>query len=521
MSVFASKAKRLWLALSLVAAAASANPAEWEHFRAFGGRTAAGDVKTLVADERYVYAFSAEGGLRYDRLLEKWDFGYQARPPDFSYDFTARDGITGDIYFISGGRAVPYNPSADIYYGALQFPGRIQEIAFAPSKIWARTNTGYYSADRFSKTVQSEKEAAPGLAWFGQVNLKSLKSDPRLSFLAPYFMAGQFGELHPLSAAVLEPASFNVWVAYRGLGLWRYSLLSHQGQQITQGFLASTDVRAVQAAEDRLVAAGSGGLTIVDQNPPDWRQLDKLFNIDLADFQPRCLAYNRQDLFLGTDRGLIRLRQGERYASVIGTADGLPDQAINCLHLMGDSLWVGTDRGLALYLVGAKTVINNWRPWQHLQVRAIASAQGDIFLATDRGAMVLDRNDSLKIQRIEDAEVPELVLEMKAVIGQDDQVWWLAPQALISYDLTRRNWSRIPAAGNYIAGVNRCLAVDSANIWIGTESGLARYFRGYDRWYVYHQDDGLMDDQIWAVCSHQGYIWVGGPRGLCRLHWSK
>jgi len=520
------KRARGFLFLSAVCLAAAlrlsgAADKSWERFRAFGGRTAAGEIKTLVADERYIYAFSAEAGLRYDRLLERWDFGYQVRPPDFKYDFTAKDGITGDIYFISGGRAVPYNPASDIYYGALQFPGRVQEIAFAPTKVWAKTNTGYYSCDRFNKTVQSEKDPAPGLDWFGQVNLKNLRNDPKLSFLSPFFAVGQFAELHPLSAVVIEPASFNVWVAYQGMGLWRYSLLSHQGQQITQGFLASTDVRVIEAVEDRLVMAGDGGLTIVDRDPPGWRQLDRLFNIDLADYRPNCLAFDRQHLFLGTDRGLIRLRQGEKYASVIGTYEGLPEQAVNCLHLTGDSLWVGTERGLALYLIGSRAVVNNWPQLKGVRIRAISSTADRIFLATDRGAMVLEPGDSLRPRQLEDPEVPELVREMRDVLGESETVWWLAPQALISYDLRTGIWRRIPAQGNYLAGENRCLAVDSANIWIGTEAGLARYFRRHDRWHVYHSDDGLMDDQVWALCSHQGYLWAGGPKGASRFCWAR
>lgn len=516
------KNKYTLLAAVLLLAARSglSGPADWEHFRAFGGRTTAGEVKTLLADARYLYAFSAEGGLRYDRLMEKWDFGFMGRAPDFAYDFSAMDQVTGDIYFITGGRAIPYHPASDIYYGGMQFPGRIQEIAFAPGRIWAKTNTGYYSGDRFSKAVQAEKEPPGGLDWFGQVNLRNFRNDPRLAFLSPFVKADRYAEFHPVTAVALEPASFNVWVAYRGMGLWRYDRLTHRGSQVTQGFLASSDVRAIHSAQGRLALGGSGGVTAIDEDG-SWRQLDRLFNIDLAAYQPRCLAFDLKNLFIGTEQGLIRLAQGESYASVIGTYEGLRHQDILCLHLDGDSLWIGTIQGPALYIVSARTVAAVWPELDRFQVRGLATAGGKVYLATDRGAVVMEGADTLRPRWLEDSEMPELARELISVNYDGRTLWWLAPEALLGFDTWTNRWTRFMAAGNYLAGRSTCLAVDSLNVWIGTDSGLARYFRDHDRWYVYHQDDGLLDYQVWAVCSHQGYLWAGGPRGASRFRWSK
>ncbi len=520
MSPLGGKALMLSAAVCLAATTCLSGPADWEHFRAFGGRTAMGEVKTLIADARYLYAFSSEGGLRYDRLMEKWDFGFMGRAPDFAYDFSAMDQLTGDIYFISGGRAVPYHPASDIYYGGLQFPGRIQEIAFAPGRVWARTNTGFYSCDRFTKAVQAEKEPPGGLDWFGQVNLKGLRQDSRLAFLSPYMLADRYAEFHPLTAVALEPASFNVWVAYRGMGLWRYNRLTHRGSQVTQGFLASSEVRAVHSAQGRLAMGGSGGVTIVDEDG-SWHQLDRLFNLDLAAYRPNCLAFDRKNLFIGTEQGLIRLAQGDNYASVIGTYDGLRHHDIRCLHLDGDSLWIGTAQGPALYIVSTRMVAAVWPELDRFEIKGVAAAGGKVYLATDRGAVMLEGTDTLRPRWLESPEAPELNNELVAVSYDGRSLWWLAPEALLGFDTRTERWTRFMAAGNYLAGRGRCLAADSLNVWVGTDAGLARYFRDHGRWYVYHPEDGLLDDQVWAVCSHQGWLWAGGPRGASRFRWSK
>lgn len=521
MRLFSKTYVTITAAIWLTAYSLLAGPADWEHFRAFGGRTAMGEVKALIADARYLYAFSSEGGLRYDRLMDKWDFGFMGRAPDFPYDFAAMDQVTGDLYFISGGRAVPYHIASDIYYGGMQFPGRIQEIAFAPARVWARTNTGYYSCDRFSKAVQAEKDPPAGLDWFGQVNPRNLRNDSRLAFLSPYYLMGRYAELHPMTAAALEPASFNVWVAYGGLGLWRYDRLTHRGTQVTRGFLASSDVSAAYEAHGRLALGGSGGVTVIEEGGSSWRQLDRLFNLDLSSYQPSCLAFDQNNLFIGTPRGLIRLAQGDNYASVIGTYDGLPDQDIKCLHLEGDSLWIGTARGPALYIASARIVAAIWPELDRFQVRGAAAAGDRIYLATDRGAVVLEGADTLRPRWLENPGAPELARELEAVVFDGRVVWWLAPDALLGLDAETGRWTRFMAAGNYLAGRGRCLAADSLNVWVGTEAGLARYFRDHDRWHVYHPDDGLLDDQVWAVSSHDGWLWAGGPRGASRFRWSK
>jgi ligand-binding sensor domain-containing protein len=311
------------------------------------------------------------------------------------------------------------------------------------------------------------------------------------------------------------------------MGLWRFDRLTRRGNQVTQGFLASSDVRSAFSAQGRLALGGSGGVTVVDQGEgPDlaagsWRQMDRLFNLDLAAYTITCLAFDRRNLFVGTERGLIRLGQGDDYASIIGTYEGLRDQDIRCLCLDGDSLWIGTAQGPALYIISAGNVAATWPELDRFQVRGAAAAGGRAYLATDRGAVVLEGADSLRPRWLEDPAAPELARELEAVVFDGRVLWWLAPEALLGLEAGTGKWRRFMAAGNYLAGRGRCLAADSLNVWVGTEAGLARYFRDLDRWCVYHPEDGLMDDQVWAVCSQDGWLWAGGPRGASRFRWAK
>ena len=525
---FPAMTAALWLA-----AAAGGDPADWTYYRAFGGRAAAGEVKSLVADARYLYAFSTAGGIRYDRLLDKWDFSFQVKPPDFAYEFTAFDPVLGDIYFVSGGRATPYRQAADIYYSALQFPGRIQEIAFDAGRVWARTNTGLYSCDRFTKAVRAEKEPGPGLEWSGQLNVRNLRADTRLAFLSPYFQMDRWAELHPVTAVALEPASFGLWVAYAGMGLWRFDRATQLGQQVTQGFLASSDVRAMAASGGRIAMAGQGGATVVDADagpaPAEelrpaggrWQQLGRLFNLDLDNYQLRCLATDDRHLFIGTDRGIVRLADGDDFAAVITSADGLPLDKVNCLQLSGDSLWAGTDWGAALYIISLRAVTAVPSQLSELIVNGMAEDGRYLYLATNRGGIRLDKADSLRPGRFDEASPPEMSRELRAVAADGGDIWWLAPDALVRHQPEPGRWTKHLAAGNYIAGLAQALAVDSLNVWIGTDAGLVRYFREFDRWYVYHREDGLMDESVLAACAAAGALWTGHPTGAGRFDWAK
>ncbi len=511
-------------ALALCAAdarPAAAGAGDWQHYRSFGGRTPLGRITSLAADARYVYAFTATGGARYDKLKDEWDFSFPRQTPAFAADFTAHDRYTGDIYFVAGSRLHPFSPRSGIWYPAIAFPAAVRQLAFEDRSIAARTDRGIYLCDRWNSAVTASERDPSSFAWVNAGGLDWARNDGRLSFLWPYSLQDRWALVHPLSALAFEPATEYVWAAYDGMGLWRYDLLTRRGEQVTRGFLASQDVIAAWGDGSRVGLAGRGGVTLYDEAGGQWQQLDRLFNLDLATREIRALAFDRSDILIGTGDGLVALRSGDDFARVLTRFDGLPDSRVNCLALSGDSLWVGTGGGLALCRRPYGRAARTWNELRRVIVNGIATAGGNVYLATNRGAFWLDGRDSLKPRRFPAEDPAELRQELRAVAADGDAVWWLAPEALLRLDPASGGWRRLPRAGGYAAGQGLALAADTANVWVGTDAGLARYDKAADAWRTYHAGDGLLDEAVPAVWSQGGHVWCGGASGASRFQWDK
>ncbi|MDI6741040.1 MAG: hypothetical protein QME74_11850 [Candidatus Edwardsbacteria bacterium] len=502
-------------------ATVNAGPEDWQHFRSFGGRTALGEITMLAADPRYVYAFTATGGARYDKLKEKWDFTYPLQTPGFAADFTALDPYTGDIYFVAGSRLHPFHPLSGIWYTAIEFPAAVRQIAFEGRAIAARTDRGIYLCDRWNSAISQTNRTAGSFNWINAAALDQVRSDGRLGFLMPYSLMDRWAILHPLTALAFEPATQYVWAAYAGMGLWKYDRMTRLGVQVTKGFLASQNVIAFYGNGTQIGLAGQGGVTLFDEEKGQWQQLDRLFNLDLAVRQIRDLAFDDREIFIGTDDGIVALATNDDFARTITGFDGLPDNIVNCLALAGDSLWAGTDQGVALYRRSAKSAEDHWPELRFVICNGIACGGGRAYLATSRGGFFIDFRDSMKLKRFSDNAPFELWQELRAVVADDSMVWWLAPDGLAGLNQKTQGWRHYTRTGHYAAGQGLALAVDSQNVWIGTDAGLARFDKASRSWRTYRQSDGLLDEAVLAVWSKNGYVWAGGKSGASRFKWKK
>jgi hypothetical protein len=514
----AVKIARLLLALILFHLGGARAQTAWHQYRSFGGTTLEGDIRTIITDPRYVYAFSSAAGARYDKLLDRWDFSFPLHPPSSNFQFTALDHYFNDLYFVYADKMIPYRLISDMQYPPIFLPETIIQVAFGADGIWVRTPGGYYLCDRWSGRCRKESTLPQQLEWFGRVDAESLRSDSRLYFLAQPIWDSWAGR-HHLTAYAAEFTGQHAWAAYSGLGLWKYDLTSKEKTQITKGFLASTNVSGLYAAGPTVGATGQGGVTLITKDSGQWQQLNKLFNLDLANYRLNCLAFDQERIFIGTDRGIITVKRGGDFATTITRYDGLPDDKITALLLQSDTLWVGTRSGPAIYAVKSGGKAFGWEGQAERQVNQIALGAGRVYLATSQGGLILDRSDSLKIFRYDEKSPAEMDGELLGVAVDGPYVWWLSGEILLRYDRRSSSWEKYPRAGNYNAGRALCLAADDGNLWIGTDAGLVRLNKEKTLWTVYRNEDGLLDEYVTNVLSADGVLWAGGQTGLTSFSW--
>ncbi|MHC5008016.1 MAG: ABC transporter substrate-binding protein [Planctomycetota bacterium] len=195
------------------------------------------------------------------------------------------------------------------------------------------------------------------------------------------------------------------------------------------------------------------------------------------------------------------------------TGDGLPDDRVRAVHVAGDTVWVGTEGGLARFENGSWT---SWTATDGLPAPAISAIDldprsRDIWLGTWGGGLARFTGGRFdRYGQLNSGLAGNLVFAV-AVTG--DRVWAATNGGLSSYDLISDTWDlhferRADTAETAITGL--CLQDDHlyAAAWCG---GLWELQPGPKRWSVV-----VVDDTALGVAATQGYLWLATPDTVMR-----
>jgi hypothetical protein len=311
----------------------------------------------------------------------------------------------------------------------------------------------------------------------------------------------------------------------------------------------SNDVRWLAAWNGRLAAATTGGLVTVAM--PAGPLVKTLRSADgLPSNQALCAVESPSGLlWVGTaDRGIARLRTDGTIRRTLTTFDGLPSDRVQALLRSGDSLWVGTSGGVALFtespangqiaLRRSDTNASTAGALISDDVRALAVLGDTLWCATGAGLAAfaagawIDRRDVF-------------AAAANALLAVADTLWvglaagprpyaggTLGPVAPGHFGqclaLTRAGgavYSGADGAGvfRYAAGawtntgaglpIGRTQALGVAPdgaLWAGTQTGLARYGAGAGAWTTYRTDGPLVDAVVRASADAGGAWFTTG-----------
>jgi diguanylate cyclase (GGDEF)-like protein len=292
-----------------------------------------------------------------------------------------------------------------------------------------------------------------------------------------------------------------------------------------------------------------------------WTDLEGLANSSILAIAPAANG----DLFLGTDRGLVRFRPGQGTVRTWLEADGLagdhvyalafdrdgnlrvgsspgglsvldmrtarmkrifpdpgqPDTSISCLAVDPDgSIWAGSGRGLFRFRGSIHTGFK-------LDVSAEIPSTGTTGLAVDREGSVWAASGG-KLQRRADGKwiaigpAQGLAGDVLFVAQSDDGSVLALNAAAQAFRLVEQQgaWMavrlpQLPAPGRLVPYF---IGADSRKaIWVGTDRGVFVMEPGSSGWRWHDEDDGLVwnDTNIGAFHRGQGKdVWIGTSRGL-------
>lgn len=226
------------------------------------------------------------------------------------------------------------------------------------------------------------------------------------------------------------------------------------------------------------------------------------------------LAASRDgSLWIGTPSGLVQHRGGR--FKTFTTRDGLPDNAISALYEGEDgSLWIAAGLFLSRYTSGAFTT---YAPGTALPITSVRTVCGDrngaVWVAGLSGVARWTNGEFVRV-----IGPQELVDNSPVWIAADrrNHVWIAGTAGLLEWSpdgALRRYNSNHGLPDNSVKAV---LEDGDGNIWVGTNSGIARFENG--RFTAFSDGGNRGPDMVFAFFEdRERNLWVGTNSGLNRF----
>lgn len=317
----------------------------------------------------------------------------------------------------------------------------------------------------------------------------------------------------------------------------------------TTNHVNSNDVRGLAAWDGRLAAATTGGVVLADMPSGPFTKVLRS-TAGLPSNQTLCATASPAGrLWIGTaGLGLARLQPNGSFARTLTTFDGLPSSQVQALFRTGDSVWVGTFGGVALFTenptsgqVALRRSDSNASTAGGLisdDVRALASLRDTVWCATGAGLSAFAAG----------AWIPRgdlLATAANALLAFRDTLWvgtTAGPRAYVNgvlepvaaghfgqclslaehagtvfsatggsgvYRHTGGAWSAT-GPGLPLGKTNTLAVAPDGALWVGAETGLARYDSGSNTWTAFQSEGPLVDAIERAVADARGAWFVTG-----------
>jgi hypothetical protein len=355
---------------------------------------------------------------------------------------------------------------------------------------------------------------------------------PALRDFAP--LLTQDAELRswPITSGAASPERSEVWLGTAGGGLLRVDPQFVRAEAKPFGLL-EPGAGAIAATSEGLWVAGAGdrltprqGLTWTDHELRQWRWLDGGPLGPVTSGRAQAVAPWGAYVWVGGDRGLQRVEAATgRGATPLTEADGLPSALVLALAPTPSGVFVGTARGLVFVSdsgAGARPFEVGPSLLAGTPIRALARRGDTLWIGTDAGVAVLPAGES-RPRRLRSVEAsPRLARPVSALaiadtvlavgttsgelfllhtgdgrelpppladvgragpvvaVAMDGRALWVAGPNGVTVIARPGGAARYLPAGTELPGDVTSLALQPRWAWVGTRDGIVRYRREAD-----------------------------------------
>jgi len=497
------------------------------------------NVQAVAVSRRYVFAAGSSGIAMYDRLMNRW------LPP-----LTRDDGLSEQQITVLAG-----DPVEDALW--LGVPGGV--ILYRPltEQVQRTIVTGVPDLIAFDRAGTGDAIVRAGGEWtrISRVGIATPMLRPPLAtaLILPRTLNDLYAQFPTLrtqpslllrnqqsdrplrsvqiiSGAASPERASEVWLGTAADGLFRLDPAFMQSTPLPYGLL-EPGVGALALAADGVWAAGlgqafdRGGLSFVGSDLQRFRWIEGTIAVPLVGVRGRSLVTRASRAWLGTDRGLVRVRlDGAQAMQSWGVLDGLPDERVLSVATRDDGVWAGTARGL-VYVSDSSDSRNvrtrgvGVRLLDNMPVHALQFTGDTLWMGTEAGLMaiatpngtvggVVSRpvgNDPALRRPVRALAWSDSVL----LAATDDAVLRLSPRGGVEP-------VRVDLLDVRLVGRVTKVAIDDRTMWLAGTDGVVIVSRRDGATRVLRVP-GDLPGPVLDVAADRDYLWLGTPQGVIRL----
>jgi ligand-binding sensor domain-containing protein len=204
--------------------------------------------------------------------------------------------------------------------------------------------------------------------------------------------------------------------------------------------------------------------------------------------------------------------------TVYGLSNGILCSDITALAIDPDSVWVGTQKGLARYSKKDRTwaFFNSRQQLADLYINTIAIDAPNVWIGTGVGITVFNKETKVWTSSTVKDGLPEDSIQAIAVEGRN--IWVGGTYGRIAVlDKKEGVWRTITTGDGLDDRWIKTMVNDGRNIWVGRDGGVSCYNIATGNWLALTAEDGLVDNQVNAIAIDGAAVWFGTSAGVSRL----
>ncbi len=324
---------------------------------------------------------------------------------------------------------------------------------------------------------------------------------------------------------IIDDGSGDLWIGTWGFGSGQAGSSARLMEPLPYGLIQNR-VNALCRDDNLLWISGAlgnsyrSGVTAFNVEQNEFFYIESGVRREFPATDVNCLEADAGRVYIGTSDGLYVADKANReVVDRYGRNQGLADFDILSLKEVGDSLFVGTIRGLNLIDFTNDSISYLYaNQFSNHLIYDLEVVENFLWIASGIGAYRLSLETGV-LQKFND---PHGVLFSRVydIEHYENQVWFASDAGVLSLNL--KTGATEPFQDILRRVDSRALAVNDKILAVASDQGMTIIF--LDRPGAFSRDfttdDGLASNYVNALLLDGDYIWIGTDQGLTRFLWN-